>query len=84
MKKGFSQLEIIIVVCLIVPFLLIISYWSKVFFDNIGRLKQYYLDRNNILNRVANYEGEEKLVTKNIYLKRVSENTISVEYLIYK
>lgn len=84
MRKGFSLLELLIAVALLVPFLIVVGFWSKSFFTNAGSLKKFYADRNILINKVELKEGSERKVSANLYLKTVSQNALSVEYMVYR
>lgn len=84
MKKGFSLIEILITVTLLVPFLVVVGFWTKSFYTHTGSLKKFYADRNVLINKVELKEGIEKKVSENLYLKTVTQNSLSVEYLVYR
>jgi hypothetical protein len=81
LKKAFLYLELLMTIALLGIFLTLFFSWYKGYVFSVKNLKQYYQDRNQLVNLAEKGEGATVLVTKNIYLKTVSVNNLSLQYL---
>ena len=84
MKKAFSFMEIMIGVALIAIFFLVFISWTKNSQNYLNKLNKYYDNRNELINKVERGEGAETRITGNIYLKTVSVNNLSLDYISRK
>lgn len=84
MKKGLSMLEILIAVCILVPFFIMAASWYQAFYKNIAVQEDYYVQKDLLITKAELGVGQEQKITDNVYLKTVSQNNLTLEYLIYK
>lgn len=82
MKKGFSLIEVVVALSLIMVFILVFAGWLKRTAKGQKELESYYLDnKETILRKVSLDDGKAVTLTNNIKLIAVSANGMQLEYL---